>query len=126
MEEFDGYYLREIYEAPGGDRCPSRGSSKFLDQYYKNSKFICSGPQDPRVGGVIVANVESVDEARQIMKSDPFYINGAAEYQFIEFLPLKWMSVSHALSNERHSRSCVSNFACIKLHTLRTFASCRR
>ena len=20
---------------------------KFLDQYYKNSKFICSGPQDP-------------------------------------------------------------------------------
>jgi uncharacterized protein YciI len=62
---------------------------KFLDQLYKESKFICSGPQDPRVGGVIVANVESVDEARQIMKDDPFYINGAAEYQFIKFLPIK-------------------------------------
>jgi uncharacterized protein YciI len=62
---------------------------KFLNQLYKESKFICSGPQDPRVGGVIVANVNSVDEARQIMKNDPFYINGAAEYQFIKFLPVK-------------------------------------
>ena len=62
---------------------------EFLDKYYKNVKFICSGPQNPRVGGVIVANVGTVDEARQIMKNDPFYINGAAEYQFIEFLPLK-------------------------------------
>jgi uncharacterized protein YciI len=62
---------------------------KFLDEFYKKSKFICSGPQDPRVGGVIVANVGSVDEARQIMESDPFHVNGAAEYQFIKFLPLK-------------------------------------
>jgi uncharacterized protein YciI len=61
----------------------------FLDRFYKNSKFICSGPQNPRVGGVIVANVGTVDEARQIIENDPFYINGAAEYQFIEFLPLK-------------------------------------
>jgi uncharacterized protein YciI len=62
----------------------------FLDLFYKNSKFICSGPQNPRVGGVIVANVGTVDEARQIMENDPFYINGAAEYRFIEFLPLKY------------------------------------
>jgi uncharacterized protein YciI len=62
---------------------------KFLDEFYKKSKFICSGPQDPRFGGVIVANVGSVDEARQIMESDPFHVNGAAEYQFIKFLPLK-------------------------------------
>ena len=38
---------------------------------------------------MIVANVESVDEARQLMKDDPFHVNGAAEYQFIKFLPLK-------------------------------------
>ena len=62
---------------------------KFLDDLYKESKFICSGPQDPRVGGVILANVESIDEAREIMKGDPFHINQAAEYQFIKFLPLK-------------------------------------
>ena len=62
---------------------------KFLDEFYKKSKFISSGPQDPRVGGVILANVDSVEEAKEIMKGDPFHINGAAEYQFIKFLPLK-------------------------------------
>ena len=62
---------------------------KFLDDYYKKSKFVCSGPQIPRVGGVILANVVSVDEARQIMKNDPFYMNDAAEYQFFEFAPIK-------------------------------------
>jgi uncharacterized protein YciI len=62
---------------------------KFLAEFYKKPKLICSGPQDPRVGGVIVANVESVDEAREIMKGDPFHIDGAAEYQFIKFLPVK-------------------------------------
>jgi len=61
----------------------------FLDRFYNNSKFICSGPQNPRVGGVILANVGTVDKAHQIIENDPFYITGAAEYQFIEFLPLK-------------------------------------
>jgi uncharacterized protein YciI len=63
---------------------------KFLDDCYKKSLFICSGPQIPRVGGVLIANVASVDEAREIMKNDPFTIHGAAEYKFIEFMPLKY------------------------------------
>ncbi len=62
---------------------------KFLDDQYRQSKFICSGPQNPRVGGVIIANV-GMDEAREIMKKDPFTIHGAAEYQFIEFMPGKY------------------------------------
>jgi uncharacterized protein YciI len=63
---------------------------KFLDDCYKKSQLICSGPQIPRVGGVLIANVASVDEAREIMNKDPFSINGAAEYQFIEFSPVKY------------------------------------
>jgi uncharacterized protein YciI len=63
---------------------------KFLDDCYKKSQFICSGPQIPRVGGLIIANVASIDEAREIMKNDPFSVNGAAEYEFIEFSPLKY------------------------------------
>jgi uncharacterized protein YciI len=62
---------------------------KFLDDQYKQSKFIFSGPQNPRVGGVILANV-GIDEARAIMKKDPFTIHGASEYQFIEFTPGKY------------------------------------
>lgn len=63
---------------------------KFLDDCYKKSQLICSGPQIPRVGGVLIANVTSIDDAREIMKNDPFSINEAAEYQFIEFTPLKY------------------------------------
>jgi uncharacterized protein YciI len=61
----------------------------FLDAYFKQKKFICSGPQNPRTGGVIIANV-SIEEAREIMKRDPFVLNGVAEYQFIEFIPGKY------------------------------------
>jgi len=63
---------------------------RFLDEQYRNGKFLCSGPQKPRIGGVIIADVNSAEEAREIMKQDPFSIHGAAEYQFIEFAPLKY------------------------------------
>ncbi len=59
---------------------------KFLTEYYRQEKFIVSGPQNPRVGGAIIANVE-IEEAREIMKKDPFVIHGATEYSFIEFTP---------------------------------------
>jgi len=59
---------------------------KFLAEYYRQEKFIVSGPRNPRVGGAILANV-GIDEAREIMKKDPFTIHGAAEYSFIEFTP---------------------------------------
>jgi len=63
---------------------------RFLDEQYRNKKFICSGPQNPRLGGVIIANVDGVEEARKIMMQDPFSVHGAAEYQFVEFAPLKY------------------------------------
>jgi len=63
---------------------------KFLDDCYRKSQLICSGPQIPRIGGVLIANVASVDEAREIMKNDPFTVHGAAEYHFIEFSPVKY------------------------------------
>jgi uncharacterized protein YciI len=62
----------------------------FLEECYKRSLFICSGPQIPRRGGVIIANVKSVDEAVDIMKSDPFVIHGAVEYQYVAFSPTKY------------------------------------
>jgi uncharacterized protein YciI len=62
---------------------------RFLDEQFKQSKFICSGPQNPRIGGAILANV-GIDEARAIMKKDPFTIHGAAEYSFTEFTPGKF------------------------------------
>lgn len=58
---------------------------EFLDRYYKSGLFIVSGPQEPRVGGVIVtADVprEVIDAA---LAEDPFIREGISEYEIIEF-----------------------------------------
>jgi len=63
---------------------------EFLDANFNQKKFICSGRQNPRVGGVIIANVDGIDEAKTIAQKDPFSINKVAEYEFIEFVPGKY------------------------------------
>jgi len=62
----------------------------FLDKYYSLNKFICSGAQDPRNGGVILCNAVSRDEVSQIIAEEPFYINNAADYEIIAFNPTKF------------------------------------
>ena len=62
----------------------------FLDEYFKRKIFICAGRRKPPVGGIIFANVGSIDEAKAIAQEDPFAINKVAEYEFIEFSPVKY------------------------------------
>ncbi len=62
---------------------------EFLDKYYKGSKFIFSGRRNPRVGGVILANVNNESELKQIISEDPFVFHEVAEYDIIEFTPTK-------------------------------------
>lgn len=51
--------------------------------------IVCSGPKNPRVGGIIMLNVETVEDARTILAQDPFWIHELATYDFIEFTPMK-------------------------------------
>lgn len=62
----------------------------YLDKYYALNKFICSGAQVPRTGGVILCNAESKEEVMKIIAEDPFHIHQAAEYSIIEFSPTKY------------------------------------
>lgn len=57
---------------------------EFLNKYYANNKFICSGRKNPRTGGVILCNA-SKEEVSEIIKEDPFYINKLGNYEIIEF-----------------------------------------
>ena len=66
------------------------GHIEFLDRFYAEKKFIASGRKVPRTGGVIIANADSLTEVWDIMKLDPFYIDGAAAYEVIEFAPSKY------------------------------------
>ncbi|AJY74710.1 YciI family protein [Paenibacillus beijingensis] len=62
----------------------------FLDEQYKQEKFIFSGRKNPRTGGVIGANVQSREELDAILRQDPFYAHQVAEYEVIEFTPTKY------------------------------------
>lgn len=61
----------------------------YLNKYYALGKFICSGRQTPRIGGVILCTAIDVTEVKSIIKDDPFYNKKLAKYEIIEFSPSK-------------------------------------
>ncbi len=63
---------------------------EFLDKYYEKGCFIASGPRVPRTGGVIIANAESLEALNNILLEDPFYTEGLADYDIVEFNPNKY------------------------------------
>lgn len=66
------------------------GHNLFLQKYYDSGQFIASGRKEPRTGGIIIANAQSMNEAEQIISEDPFYIHQIAEYEITEFIPTKY------------------------------------
>lgn len=63
---------------------------EFLKKGYQKREFICSGRRNPRVGGVIVVNVDNEQKVKDLIKEDPFYIHEVAQYEVIEFLPNRY------------------------------------
>lgn len=57
----------------------------FLDEYYAQKKFLASGRRENRAGGVILVLSDDLEEAKKIMKKDPFYIHDIADYDFMWF-----------------------------------------
>ncbi|WP_026883996.1 YciI family protein [Clostridium akagii] len=62
----------------------------YLEKYYSLNKFICSGRQEPRCGGIILCNAKDKTEVNLIIKQDPFYKNNIAKYEIIEFIPTNY------------------------------------
>ena len=61
----------------------------FLDRGYAAGHFICSGPKEPRTGGVILARGDYAT-IMGLIAEDPFYIHSVAEYHLQEFHAGKW------------------------------------
>lgn len=59
----------------------------YLTEHYAAGDFIASGPQNPRIGGVIMIKATNRDAVNAIISQDPFNINGIADYQIVEFTP---------------------------------------
>ncbi len=65
---------------------------EYLANQYADGDFIASGPQNPRVGGVIMMKAESREAVDAIIAEDPFHINGIADYQIVEFTPTMFIT----------------------------------
>ena len=64
---------------------------KYLDKYFEKGKFICTGKKSfPELGGVILFDSNNLEEAEKILYEDPFYIEEIADYEIIEFQPVKF------------------------------------
>ncbi len=57
----------------------------YLRRAYAEGRFIVSGPRIPATGGVILARAASEDDARAMIRDDPFSQLGIAEHQLIAF-----------------------------------------
>jgi uncharacterized protein YciI len=57
----------------------------WLNEHYDAGRFVVSGRQIPRTGGVIVARGDDRDEIEGIAAADPFVSGGVATCEVIQF-----------------------------------------
>lgn len=62
----------------------------FLEKGYEQNYFVASGPRNPRTGGVILSQLKDKDQLLKIIQQDPFFIHEIAEFEIIEFNPVKY------------------------------------
>lgn len=60
---------------------------QFLTEQYAAGVFLMSGRKVPRSGGVIIADAPDRAALEAIIENDPFYVDGVATYDIIEFVP---------------------------------------
>ena len=65
----------------------------YLKKGYENKIILLSGPQVPRIGGIVIARGESMEEIAEFFLKDPFQIKGLAEYHYIEFKPANYQEL---------------------------------
>ena len=57
----------------------------FLKKYYASGHFLVSGRKIPRDGGIILAVGKNRQQIETIIKEDPFYARGLADFRVIQF-----------------------------------------
>jgi len=62
---------------------------EFLDYYYKQGLLLISGPLKPRTGGIIIALTKDRAYLESILQQDPYHLAEIADYELIEFTPVK-------------------------------------
>ena len=56
---------------------------------YDRGLLLCSGPQQPRQGGILIARAPTRAELDAFIAQDPYRLEELADYRLIEFQPVK-------------------------------------
>jgi uncharacterized protein YciI len=57
----------------------------WLNEHYDSGRFLVSGRQIPRTGGVILSRGDDRDEIEAIAAADPFVAGGVATCEVVQF-----------------------------------------
>lgn len=63
---------------------------EWLKAGYAAGLFLASGRQNPPTGGIVLTRAMPRDKLDALLKTDPFAIQGLADYQVTEFNPNLW------------------------------------
>jgi uncharacterized protein YciI len=62
-----------------------RAHMAWLNKQYAAGRFLLSGRQVPRTGGIILALGDTRDQIEAVVREDPFVSRGLADVRIIEF-----------------------------------------
>jgi len=80
------FVIELTYKAPLSEIDASMAAHvKFLKKYYAAGNFLLSGRKVHRDGGIIVAAAPTREDIEAIIREDPFYTRGLADFRIIQF-----------------------------------------
>jgi uncharacterized protein YciI len=84
------YLMISTYLAPRAEVDKVRAAHmEFLDGLEERGLVVAAGRQDPPVGGVILLDTATAEEATEVMAGDPYVRQGLASYVAIGWKPTR-------------------------------------
>ena len=80
------FVIELTYKAPLAEIDASMAAHvRFLKKHYAAGTFVVSGRKIPRDGGIILATAGSREAVEAVIREDPFYTRGLADFRIVEF-----------------------------------------
>lgn len=83
------FIVEIIYKAAPEEIAKIRNEHReYLQKGYDNGTILMSGPQTPKIGGMLVMKGVSMEEIHSFFEKDPYNLAGLTEYVYFEFEPV--------------------------------------
>jgi uncharacterized protein YciI len=84
------YLMISTYRAPLAEVDTARDDHmRFLDELEQRGLVVSAGRQNPPIGGVVLLNVDTEDQARALLADDPYVLRGLADYEAKGWTPTR-------------------------------------